>query len=314
MNGGTVKSDIEVSDSLTIPVNPIVSVAMITYGHEEFLAQAIESIVNQKTDFPFELIIAEDCSKDRTREIALDYQKKYPNIIRIIYSENNVGASNNFARCLYACRGQYVAICDGDDYWNDVSKLQKQVDFLNNNSDYVVCYHDSAAVSGNGEYLAESMFEGRSNLDFTNKQLIMFGYMPTSTILFRNVIRELPVEYFKVTNGDAFLFSMLGNYGGAKYLDSISPAVYRIHAGGIWSGINQFEKNIKLSESYYWMSVYYDRILKHDIASEWACVAMWHIASSIKIKKTVFLRWSLARSFVLFKSQFLKIFGYSGNA
>jgi glycosyltransferase involved in cell wall biosynthesis len=114
----------------------LVSVWMITYNHDLYIAQAIEGVLEQKTNFPFELVIGEDCSTDRTREIVLEYQKKYPDIIRVITSDRNVGAMKNGDRTSKACQGKYLALCEGDDYWIDPYKLQTQVDFLEANPDY----------------------------------------------------------------------------------------------------------------------------------------------------------------------------------
>ncbi len=109
---------------------PLVSVKMLTYNHVPFITQAIESILQQKTIFPFELVIGEDCSTDGTREAVFEYQKKYPDIIRVITSDKNVGMTKNGLRVLKACQGKYLAICEGDDYWQSPHKLQKQVDYL----------------------------------------------------------------------------------------------------------------------------------------------------------------------------------------
>jgi glycosyltransferase involved in cell wall biosynthesis len=110
----------------------LVSVKMITYNHAHFIAQAIEGVLRQKTDFPFELVIGEDCSTDGTREIVFEYQKKHPDIIRVITSDKNVGMKKNGLRVIKACRGKYVAFCEGDDHWHHPLKLQKQVDYLEN--------------------------------------------------------------------------------------------------------------------------------------------------------------------------------------
>jgi len=103
---------------------------MITYNHAPFIAEAIEGVLQQKTNFPFELIIGEDCSTDGTREIVFEYQKKYPDIIRVITSDKNVGAKQNGLRTLKAGRGKYIAFCEGDDYWHHPLKIQKQADYL----------------------------------------------------------------------------------------------------------------------------------------------------------------------------------------
>jgi len=103
---------------------------MITYNHEPYITQAIEGVLMQKTDFPFELVIGEDCSTDGTRERVLAYQKKYPGIIRVITSKQNVGMKKNGRRTEQACNGKYIAFCEGDDYWHNPNKLQLQVNYL----------------------------------------------------------------------------------------------------------------------------------------------------------------------------------------
>lgn len=109
---------------------PLVSVHMITYNHAPYIAQAIEGVLMQKTNFPFELVIGEDCSTDRTREIVLQYAQKYPKIIRVITSPNNVGMKKNSYRTIQACSGKYIAFCEGDDFWKNTEKLQMQVDLM----------------------------------------------------------------------------------------------------------------------------------------------------------------------------------------
>ena len=121
---------------------PLVSVNMITYNHKPYIAWAIEGVLQQKTSFPFELVIGEDCSTDGTREVVLEYQKKYPGIIRAVTSDRNVGAIINFYRTQKACRGKYVAFCDGDDYWHHPEKLQKQADYLEAHSECGLVYSD----------------------------------------------------------------------------------------------------------------------------------------------------------------------------
>ncbi len=121
---------IERSDPERLVKNPLVSVMMITYNHEPYIAQAIEGVVSQETNFPIELIIGEDCSTDRTREIVLEYQQRYPDIIRVLYSEKNVGAHENARRTGLAARGKFMAFCEGDDWWHRTDKLQIQIPFF----------------------------------------------------------------------------------------------------------------------------------------------------------------------------------------
>ncbi len=129
---------------------PLVSINMITYNHANFIAQAIEGVLQQKTNFPFELIIGEDCSTDGTREIVFEYQNKHPDIIRVITSDKNVGAKENSYRTRKACQGKYTAFCEGDDYWHHPEKLQKQVDYLESHPECGLVY------SSYDVYLVES--------------------------------------------------------------------------------------------------------------------------------------------------------------
>ena len=127
----------------------LVSVHFITYNHEAYIAQAIESVLAQKTNFKFELIIGEDLSPDNTRQICLDYADKYPDIIKVLTSEKNLGCQGNAERVRKACRGKYLAYLEGDDYWQRTDKLQMQVDFLENNPEYgLVCSYYDEFIQG----------------------------------------------------------------------------------------------------------------------------------------------------------------------
>ena len=119
---------------------PLVSVKMITYNHAPYIARAIEGVLQQKTNFPFELVIGEDCSTDGTREIVFEYQRKYPKLIRVVASEKNLGAAANSRQTTKVCRGKYLAFCEGDDFWHDPSKLQKQVDYLESHPECGLVY------------------------------------------------------------------------------------------------------------------------------------------------------------------------------
>lgn len=120
---------------------PLVSIVTITYNHEPYIRKCIEGVLMQKVNFPIEFIIAEDCSTDGTLAICKEYAAKYPKLIKLITSENNVGAIANERRAMKAAKGKYIAFCEGDDYWTEPLKLQKQVDFLERNPEYSVTFH-----------------------------------------------------------------------------------------------------------------------------------------------------------------------------
>jgi len=121
---------------------PLVSIRMITYNHIGYIHDSIRGVLNQKTDFPFELVIGEDCSTDGTREAVFEYRKQYPHIIRVITSDKNVGMHENNKRTHEACTGKYIAFCEGDDFWHDPDKLRKQVDFMESNPGYGMVISD----------------------------------------------------------------------------------------------------------------------------------------------------------------------------
>ncbi len=132
---------IETSDLEKLCKNPVVSVHMITYNHEPYIRQAIEGVMMQKTDFKFELVIGEDCSQDKTREICFEYQKKYPDKIRVLWwHENVLKLGGNGRRTRAHCRGEFIAFCEGDDYWIDPLKLQKQVDVMRKYPNVGFCF------------------------------------------------------------------------------------------------------------------------------------------------------------------------------
>jgi len=118
----------------------LLSVCMTTYNHENYIAEAIQSVLMQKTGFGLELVIGEDCSTDRTREICKKYESDYPGIVRLILNKKNLGLKHNFFNVGANCKGKYIAYLEGDDYWTDPYKLQKQVDFLEAHDDYALIY------------------------------------------------------------------------------------------------------------------------------------------------------------------------------
>ena len=142
---GLVIPIIEYGDPSVLTKVPFVSVVMITYNHENYIGKAIEHVARQETSFPIELIIGEDCSTDRTRQVAFEYQKRYPDLIRIITSEKNVGMRKNGLRTYEAARGKYIAFCEGDDYWHDPEKLQRQVDYLESHPECGMVYTNADA-------------------------------------------------------------------------------------------------------------------------------------------------------------------------
>lgn len=236
-----------------VPKNPIVSVCVQTYQQKDFIEDCLEGILRQKTDFEFEILLGEDDSKDGTREICLQYAKKYPDKIRLFlhHRENQIkvlGASTpnfNAFHNFYSAKGNYIAICEGDDIWMDAQKLQKQIEFLRSNSNFALAYHSFIQIDTSGKPIEEKDALDQPQEDIKGSELQLLKKHPLlCTICFKNFSPHLPKEMIEVLNVDSFLLSFLGNQGDAKYIHNINPALYRKHTGGIWS---KKQKQLKYS-------------------------------------------------------------------
>ena len=207
--------------------NPLVSILTITYNHENYIKYTLDGFILQKTLFNFEIIVADDCSTDNNQEIIKEYEEKYPNYIRGIYRGENFGAIKNYYDAINRCTGKYIALCEGDDYWTDPYKLQKQVDFMEANPDYsLICSNyykkrDSKQIS----------VTIPSKIDYTNL-LVGSNKIPTLSTLFRN-------NHYKSYNNDINpldknwkacdypLWLYLSTKGRIKVLDDFT-GVYRV--------------------------------------------------------------------------------------
>ncbi|GEM_PF-5619491 len=223
---------------------PKLSVIVLAYNHEKYISQALDSILGQQTDFDFELLIGEDDSQDKTREICRKYAKKFPDIIRlfendrknVIYVDGNATGRWNLINLLEKVRGQYLAMCEGDDYWNDDHKLQKMVDFMDRHDDYSVCFHRVQWLK-NGVLEEEPYLPPADKEFYTADDLFLNdNFIRTSSVLYRNVLKgDLPQWFTYISFGDICLHLMHSQFGKIAYMDEVM-GVYRVHESGIFSG------------------------------------------------------------------------------
>ena len=209
-----------------------VSIFTLVYNQEEFITQTIDSILMQKTNFDYQLVIGEDCSTDNTRLICQDYQKKYPSKIKLLPSlGKNIGLIANYMRTIKACDGKYIAICDGDDYWIDELKLQKQVDFLESNPEYNIVGTNYIKIYKNNRFVEDKKERQKQVYEFDD--LIFKNLIPSVTALFRNIPNQdpLPNWILNFPYGDwpTYLW-VLKNGGKIHFLDDVT-AVYRMEIG-----------------------------------------------------------------------------------
>lgn len=282
LNFGSNRSDLP---------TPLVSVSVTTYQHEKYIAQTLDSIVAQQTDFPFEILLGEDNSQDQTRQVCLEYSRKYPELIRLIlHDRTKVIEINgrptgrfNWMTNLNSARGTYIALCEGDDYWKDTSKLQKQVDFLQSHADYSLSFHDCATVDPDGNTIDEFLL-GAQGRDLNQTDLVRGRRVPTLTAMFRaSDLVNLPPVFLDVLNADTFIFAFLGQKGSAKFQSEIQPAAYRIHPGGIWSSANVMRKTDDLIGTF--------RAIVSSTAPEFRSAARSELKSKYAMKLLACVRW-----------------------
>lgn len=227
----------------------VVSVCMITYNHESFIREAIEGVLMQKTDFPIEIIIGEDCSTDNTRNIVLEYSEKYPDIIRPLLPENNLGMMKNFIETMEAATGKYIALCEGDDYWTDPYKLQKQVDFLEANEEYSVCFHNSLELNicGKNESTTYCNYDKNRTVEFV--ELLESNLIPTQSVVFRNTVNFAFEEFGKLKFGDWYLNLLNAEKGKIWYINEVM-GVHRITDTSVWSPLKKTKQIEYIIDAY----------------------------------------------------------------
>ena len=211
--------------------NPKVSVCILTYNQEAYIGQAVESALAQRTNFRTELIIGEDCSTDRTREIVVDLARKHPDKIQLRLAPQNQGGGRNFVDLFHRCRGEYVVILEGDDYWTSPDKLQTQVDALDAHPRWAMCFHPAMNVYDDGR--PSHLFpEEQTKSEYTIYDLLVKDFMATSAVMFRNgLFGKLPDWFADVVVGDWALHILNANHGNIGFLPE-PMSVYRIHSGG----------------------------------------------------------------------------------
>ncbi|HKR05419.1 MAG TPA: glycosyltransferase [Bacteroidia bacterium] len=237
------------NDKLENTTLPLVSVCITTYQHKDFIKQCLEGVLNQKTNFPFEIILGEDESTDGTREICVDYANKFPKIIRlflrsrkdVIFVNGKPTSRFNLLENFKAASGKYIAWCDGDDFWTDENKLQMQVEFLENNPDFTLCFTNIRHIDKSGKIIRDSILNYQTDV-FTQESFVVRITPPTMTTVFRKnalPVNELPEGFYKILNADMFIKAIISSHGKVKYINKITGSKCQ-HEGGIYSTKSYF--------------------------------------------------------------------------
>ena len=221
---------------------PKVSVCVPTYNHEKYIRQTLDGVLMQQTDFEIEIVIGDDASKDNNQQIIQEYVDKYPNLFQaFLHKENQgpkepkeFGGRNNVLGLLKTCRGDYVALCEGDDFWTDPLKLQKQVDFMEKNKDYAICHHNMQVIYEDNSpehfFNEENQKSESSIVDILEDR----WFIATAATLYRNIFRQQDfVEWHsRAAAGDWALVIQLAATGKIHYINE-AMGVYRKHRGGL---------------------------------------------------------------------------------
>lgn len=225
---------------------PKVSVAMTSYNHDKYIEQAIQSVMDQ--DYPnLELIISDDFSKDHTRAVIMEFKEKFPNKIKVILNEHNIGMQRNLMQVIKACDGKYIAILESDDAWIYSKKISEQVQFLEENKDYFICSHQAEVkneLNANFPKFIPDNTLGQGEVGIDD---ILSGlFLPTGSIIFRNYDIDFPNWFEKYLCMDRALHLLNTRHGKIHYMKKIY-SLYRTHDNGMWSSIKH-EKELEILE------------------------------------------------------------------
>jgi glycosyltransferase involved in cell wall biosynthesis len=217
---------------------------MIAYDVERYIREALDSILMQRVDFDYEIVIGEDRSTDGTREIVREYAARHPDRVRAILRDTNLGMNRNFRETLLAARGRFIALLDADDYWTSADKLQKQMDYLASHPDCSICFHNTLVLYEHGDLPTHPFHMARPEHPIscpipepvtTLADLIAGNYLQTGSVMFRaGLYGELPPWYLDMPTFDWPLHVLNAEHGNIGYLDEIL-GVYRVHSAGFWS-------------------------------------------------------------------------------
>ncbi len=228
--------------------SPLVSICIQTYNQKDYIQECLDGILMQKTNFSYEIILGEDESNDGTREICIEYAAKFPDIIKlhlrsrkdVIYINDRPTGRFNFVENLKIAKGKYIALCEGDDYWTDLLKLQKQVDFLEANLDYSICFHKVSVFNQKLLKLENDTITRSVDTTTTVLDLAQGNYIHTPSVVLRNDF-DIPNWFYKSPIGDWSLYMVsLKNRKIKKLSDNM--AVYRVHDSSLWSVKSEIEK------------------------------------------------------------------------
>jgi glycosyltransferase involved in cell wall biosynthesis len=271
----------------------VASVLMIAYNVENFIAAALDSVLEQDVDFDYEIVVGEDCSTDTTRTIVEEYASRFPQVVRPVLRPHNLGMNANFFATLQECRGRYVALLDADDYWCHPHKLRKQVEFLEAHPEFSTCFHNAEVVYDDGTqpahpfHMADPQFHLSAPIPketSTLEDIIAGNFLQTGSVVFRNgLVGPIPAWFFEMPTFDWPLHVANAVHGRIRYMDEVWSA-YRVHETGMWSMNMSYFRSIRdvehMLRAYRLLDEHFDRRFHDRIRrhSRWLHLERMHLS------------------------------------
>ena len=213
-----------------------ISACIITYNQQDYIKECLEGAINQVLDYDYEIVIGDDCSTDNTLQICQEYANKYPEKIKLLSRDKNLGMAKNWVNTINECQGKYIAICEGDDYWTDNHKLQKQIDFLEENPECSFCFHKALRFDANDESHNKVYPENLRKTVLNAGDFFKIPTIPTASVVFRNGIQ---IPNLIHSHLDMLLYAALLSKGKAGFID-VQMSFYRLHSEGV---SNKYSEN-----------------------------------------------------------------------
>ncbi|MBD2358449.1 glycosyltransferase [Tolypothrix sp. FACHB-123] len=300
----TLISEEEILSSWGEYSTPLVSICCTTYNHSRFVQDALEGFLMQKTTFPFEIVIFDDASTDGTQKIIEEYMEKYPNLFVPFLQKENLwqgkGISGTFTIAFPNARGKYIALCEGDDYWIDPYKLQKQVYLLDKHPEYSICFHNVTEVYEDKTQEPQNSICCYPKQILDIEDLLYQNFAYTCTAMFRRSLfskHKFPDWYLRpglVEAADYPLWIFNAEHGKIAYLHEVM-AVYRHHSGGFWSTkdkIHQLKNTIRTNQYINkYLNFNYQKIIKSKISYFYYEIALeYQIKGNIAQARKYFIK------------------------
>ena len=290
----------------------LVSVVMITYGHEKFIEQAINGVLMQECSFDFELIVANDCSPDNSDTIIQSIIDNHPKGSKLKYVRHNknIGMMPNFISALQSATAKYIALCEGDDYWTDPLKLQKQVDFLESNLDYSMSCHNAEIIYENSDKKPIIFSDNRVSYDISMETIVEKWVIPTASMVFRReYVVNLPEWFDKIYSGDFTLALFLRHSGKIWFFHDLM-SVYRVDYTGSSASATYGKRGIFVFNQHISLLNYFNiyTTFKYAIIIEKRISQIKEELKFLELKEKGFLHAFFGMPIVFFQKGFSKIY------